>query len=147
MKPLQFFLAFFLTCVAFAGCKTEKEPIQYGKDACAHCKMLTMDPRFGAEIITEKGKIFKFDDINCLISFVNDPLNKSANVAETFVIDYSQPQTLIPAKDAFYVYSDLIKSPMASGVAAFATTESRYEQQQNWQGTELTWTELNSKFK
>ncbi len=136
-----------LIAAAFAGCKSEVEPIRYGKDVCDHCKMLTMDPKFGAELITAKGKIYKFDDINCLITFMTESGTAVTETAEIYVIDYLQPQTLIPAKTAFYVHSDKVKSPMASGIAAFSTNESRYDQQQTMQGTELNWEAVNLKFK
>ena len=147
MKHNILFFLFILFVIVLTGCKSEKEPIQYGKDACDHCKMLAMDPRFGAEIITAKGKIYKFDDINCMVLFMNNPATNPGAIAEIYVIDYSNPQAFIKAEDAFYIQSDLIRSPMASGVAAFATIESRYDQQQTLQGIELQWQELTTKFK
>ena len=29
-----------------------------------------MDPKFGGEVITKKGKIYKFDDLHCMVSFL-----------------------------------------------------------------------------
>ena len=137
----------FLSGSAFTGCKSEVEPIRYGKDVCDHCKMLTMDPKFGAELITPKGKIYKFDDVNCLITFMTESGSAVTETAEIYVIDYLNPRTLIAAKSAFYVHSDKIKSPMASGIAAFSSVESRYQQQHTMQGEELNWEEVNSRFK
>ena len=147
MKSSGIKLVLFLTFAMMSACKAEKEPIKFGTDACEHCKMIAMDPKFGAEIITTKGKIYKFDDVNCLVTYMNNSNLTQTNIAEIYVIDFSHAQLLVNAKTAFYVHSDQIKSPMASGVAAFETTESRYEQQQTWQGTELNWEEINSKFK
>ena len=39
------------------GCSTEPLPIRYGQDNCDFCKMTISDHRFGAEIVTKKGKI------------------------------------------------------------------------------------------
>jgi len=136
-----------LTLTFLIGCSARKKPIQYGKDACDHCKMLIMDPKFGAEIITLKGKIFLFDDIICMLNFIEESDLKQTDVAEVYVIDYNNQTDLIDAHTAFYVKSDLIKSPMAGGLAAFSTQEQRHIQQQKWQGQELTWDEINSNTK
>jgi len=138
---------FVLIFTFFTGCSAKKKPIRYGTDACDHCKMIIMDPKFGAEIITMKGKIFLFDDINCMITFINKSVSPQNEVAEAFVIDYNNQRELIDARSAFYVKSDLIKSPMASGIAAFSTRDERYNQQQKWQGQELTWDEVKSIYK
>jgi copper chaperone NosL len=128
----------------FTGCSAKKKPIQYGKDACDHCKMIIMDPKFGAEIITSKGKIYLFDDIICMTTFINDSHFQQQDVAEVYVVDYQNQRELIDGRTAFYVKSDLVKSPMAGGIAAFSTQEQRYNQQQKWQGQELTWEDVNS---
>ena len=33
------------------------------------CKMTLVDKKFGAEVVTKKGKVYKFDDLNCMIKF------------------------------------------------------------------------------
>ena len=40
-----------------SSCSAKPEPFNYGKDICADCSMTIMDPKFGAQIITDKGKI------------------------------------------------------------------------------------------
>ena len=51
-------LAFFV----LTGCNPKPEKIAIGKDACAECKMTIMDPKFGGEIVSKKGKVFKNRD-------------------------------------------------------------------------------------
>ena len=64
-------IAFILTGALAASCGRKKpEPIAYGKDSCSECKMTIIDPKFGGEIISKKGKIFKFDDTHCLAKFM-----------------------------------------------------------------------------
>ena len=130
--------------ILISGCKPGKQPLRYGTDACDHCKMILMDPAFGGEIITQKGKIYKFDDVNCMVTYMNSMDPSRETVGETFVVDHGKPGTLIPAETAFYLRSDKVKSPMASGIAAFSTTHDRYEQQQQWQGAELTWSAVKN---
>jgi len=38
------------------SCTPKPEKIAFGKDNCAECKMPIMDPKFGGEIVTKKGK-------------------------------------------------------------------------------------------
>jgi copper chaperone NosL len=52
------------------GCTHKPEKFVLGKDECAECKMTIMDPRFGGEIVTKKGKIYKFDDAHCVAVFL-----------------------------------------------------------------------------
>lgn len=58
-------LAMFLS-----SCSTKPEPFNYGKDNCYFCKMGIVDPKYGGEVITKKGKVFKFDDLICMARFL-----------------------------------------------------------------------------
>ncbi len=49
------------------GCSVEESPINYGKDACNFCKMNIVDKQHAAEIVTSKGKPFKYDAIECMV--------------------------------------------------------------------------------
>ena len=49
-------LPFFLYLSCFQSCNAGPVPIKPGKDNCQFCKMTISDIRFGAEIITAKGK-------------------------------------------------------------------------------------------
>jgi len=130
-----------------SGCTVNPEPIQYGKDSCHQCKMTIMDKKFGAEVVTTKGKIYKFDDVNCMVNFLNAGTLGERDVSFRLVVDYSQPEKLIAAGEAFYVKSPEIKSPMASQVAAFESYDSKNEYKKQWKGIYLTWGELITQFK
>lgn len=133
--------------ITLISCSTEPEPLQYGRDACHTCKMTLVDRKFGAELVTQKGKIYKFDDVNCMLSFYNAGELAPSEFAHKLVIDFSQPATLISAADAFYLKSAEIKSPMASKVAAFHTKESMESAKKELKGIYLVWGELVSQFK
>ena len=62
-------IPFFLLAFIISSCTTKPQPIKMG-DTCDFCIMGVADNRFGAEIITNKGKIYKFDDIHCLLGFM-----------------------------------------------------------------------------
>ncbi|MBS9524479.1 nitrous oxide reductase accessory protein NosL [Litoribacter alkaliphilus] len=124
MKKLFVFLAPIWLLLA---CQADPEAIYFGKDACHHCKMTIMDPKFGSEIVTDKGRVYKFDDINCVHSFMAESQLEPDDIRHLLVIDFSQPQELINAYNATYVLSEDLKPPMASNFAAFSTQEAAKE--------------------
>ena len=129
------------------SCSVEPEPLAYGKDACHACKMTLVDRKFGAEIVSTKGKVYKFDDINCMINFFNQKEVVEENIANILVVDFSKPEKLIDARNALYVKSENIKSPMAGNVAAFETKTALDLLNKEWRGILLGWGELRTAYK
>jgi copper chaperone NosL len=99
----------------------EPEPIQINKDHCAFCKMTIADARFAAELITEKGRVYKYDDLLCLKHYMSE--NTATKYRSLWVGNFNQGSELLDATSAHYVFSDQIKSPMRGDIAAFATLE------------------------
>jgi copper chaperone NosL len=106
-----------------------------------------MDKKFGAELVTQKGKVYKFDDVNCMLNFYNDTENSAEQFKYKLVVDFSQPEKLITASDAFFLKSDEIKSPMASEIAAFESKDSMEKLKEEWNGIYLVWGEVVTQFK
>lgn len=129
------------------SCSVEPEAIKYGTDACHTCKMTLMDKKFGAELVTQKGKVYKFDDVNCMMNFYNATEDPSKEFKYKLVVDFSQPEKLIQANDAFYLKSSAIKSPMASQIAAFEKEENLEALQKEMDGIYMVWGELVTQFK
>ncbi|MBL7858764.1 MAG: nitrous oxide reductase accessory protein NosL [Cyclobacteriaceae bacterium] len=129
------------------ACSVKPEPIQYGKDGCFTCKMTIMDKRFGGEVVSTKGKVFKFDDANCMIGFLNSGYLEEANIAHRLVIDFNTPEKLVMAENAFYIKSDQLKTPMASQVAAFEEKSKSDSFKKEFNGIYLTWGEVVTQFK
>lgn len=136
-----------LLLVTLLSCEVEPEPLQYGQDACYTCKMTLMDKKFGAELVSKKGKVYKFDDVNCMLTFYNSGEILPQDFAYRLVTDFSQPAKLIEAADAFYLKSPAIKSPMASQVAAFQEKENMEKIKKEFSGIYLVWGELVTQFK
>lgn len=124
------------------ACSVKPEPLVYGKDMCYACKMTLVDNKFGAEILTKKGKVYKFDDVNCLITFYTSNYEEKSNIQQVLVIDFATPGKLIDANTAHFVRSEAIRSPMASGIAAFSTKEQLKSHNNQWMGELLTWEEV-----
>lgn len=129
------------------SCSTDPVPLEFGKDTCHHCKMKLMDNKFGAELVTKKGKVYKFDDINCMLEYYNANEQEQTEYAHKLVIDFTKPGTLIDASNSHYLKADEIKSPMASQIAAFEDYELMKENKENWNGIYLSWGEVVTQFK
>jgi copper chaperone NosL len=129
------------------ACSTEPQPIAFGKDGCYACKMTLMDRKFGAEIVTTKGKVYIFDDVNCMLNFLHTGELNDRDIAHRLVIDFANPEKLIDTSHAFFLKSNNIKSPMASQVAAFEKEEDMMRVKEELGGIYLVWGELVKQFK
>lgn len=92
--------------------------IKLGKQQCARCGMVIADGRFASAWRDADGKARVFDDPGCLL--LDQIELKPAEGTQYWVADY-RDETLIDATMAAFVVSDAIRSPMAYGIAAFAT--------------------------
>jgi copper chaperone NosL len=133
--------------LVLTSCTVEPEPIRYGEDACHHCKMTLVDKKFGAELVTKKGKIYKFDDVNCMLSFYNSGEVATDEFSHKLVIDFTKPTKLIEADKAFYLKSPKIQSPMISQIGAFENEQDMKLAKDELSGIYLVWGELVTQFK
>jgi len=135
------FLFLILVC-GITACKRQFEPINYGHEACTHCKMTIMDKRFAAEILTGKGRAIKFDDLECLLKYVKDE-HFADPEAKFFVADYNHPGgEYLDARTAVYIQSEKLQSPMGGNYASSATTESANQLNASFKAALLNWDNL-----
>ncbi len=125
-----------------SSCNTQVDPIVVGKDHCDYCKMPYNDNRFGAEIITTKGKIYKFDDAHCVLSFMHESVFKNEKAYLVYFVEFSGPHSFIPVKTSFFLKSDALRSPMNGNIAAFDNEDSLQLMKSKYPGTEYTWGQL-----
>lgn len=90
-------------------------PIAYGEDACDLCRMIISEAPYAAEARFGPDKVEKYDDIGCL----GERLWSSHAPLEMWAADYSTGK-LKPLGSVALVRVEGLKTPMASGVAAFA---------------------------
>jgi len=132
-------LALFL----FLGsCTNGPEAILTGKDNCQFCKMTVSDNRFGAEVITKKGKVYKFDDAHCILSWLKENNADYSQVRACFFTDFSNSHSLIKAGQVIFLKSDALKSPMGGNIAAFNNAGDLNAVMKQYSGTVLHWNEL-----
>ena len=113
------FILFFL-----ASCSSRPEPLKIGTDICHLCKMGIADPKFGSEIITKKGKVYKFDDMGCMIRLMKAGGVDEKSIMRTIVLNYENPNEFIDAEKAVLLSSELTKSPMGFNLAAFSNPDA-----------------------
>lgn len=137
-KPKTATLLFFLVLFSFLSCSNVKaEPIKLNVDNCSFCKMSITDGKFGAEIITQKGRIYKFDDIMCMINYHKE--NPETKIKDFYVLDYTQDNVLIPAETAFFLTGGDIHTPMRGNIAAFSKENEVKEFGIKLNATSMTW--------
>jgi len=141
-------LAIFSICLlTLISCNTKAETFVPGKDNCHFCKMSITDTRFGAEVITKKGKIYKFDDLHCLAGFLGSKVVEEKEIAQTLTIDYNKPNSFIDVNKAFFLVADELKSPMGSNAAGFSSKDAANSVKKSGAGELLSWPALLQKLK
>jgi copper chaperone NosL len=126
------------------SCNSGPSPLVPGKDNCQFCKMTISDIRFGAEIITEKGKIFKFDDPQCAISFLNSKSDHSFKVREIYFTDFSDKHNLIESKKTFFLKSEALKAPMGGNFICFTNLDSLKQVMKEYPGSIAYWNDIKN---
>lgn len=130
--------------LGLASCSSEPQPIKLGEDGCAFCKMTISDNRFGAEIVTKKGKVFKFDDTHCVIGFMKANTINNGDIEDTYLVNFEEPHNFISVQNIFLLKSSEFHSPMGGNVAAFDDKNKMDGANVSikGQGTVVTWDEM-----
>ncbi|AKA35446.1 nitrous oxide reductase accessory protein NosL [Flagellimonas lutaonensis] len=136
-----------LICLALAigSCSVKPKPIEYGSDACHFCSMTLVDRQHAAQIVTDKGRVYNFDAVECMMNHLKEVDNST--VALFLVNGYTQPGELIDATKATYLISEGIPSPMGEFLTAFDSRADAEKAQQQHGGELYSWNELRNRFK
>ena len=126
------------------SCQVKPAKISYGEDVCDFCMMTIVDRQHVSQLVTEKGKVYKYDAIECM---VNDLAKwNRPKVALFLVADYARPGDFTNALDAGYLISAEIPSPMGANLSAFAESDYLKKTHSEKGGETLTWGQLQKKF-
>ncbi|ACO03413.1 MAG TPA: hypothetical protein DEP48_00320 [Persephonella sp.] len=131
-----FFIIFTLSCEKVKA----PVPIDYGVDKCDYCQMKIMDDRYGAELVTSTGKVYKFDSVECLAGFYLKNKDR-LKIHSLWVTDF-QKKNLIPAQKAFYLHSKDLPSPMGMNLSAFASEDELKIVKEKYGGEILKWEDV-----
>lgn len=127
--------------ILYVSCRPEPEPINYGADICEFCKMNITDNKFAAEIVTYKNKIYKFDSIECLFQFKKGFI-KEDEIHSEWVNDFSQPGKLIDLTKAYFIKSNVYRSPMGMNVLSVESEQELNEIKSKDGGTIMIYAEV-----
>ena len=133
-------LCFFL----FGSCTVEPQKINYGKEACSYCKMNIVDQQHAAEIVTDKGRAYKYDAIECMLNELND--GNDYKISLFLVNTYDSPKELFDATSSTYLISEAISSPMGANLSAFKDKNIANKTKEELGGELYNWDELKLKF-
>jgi hypothetical protein len=97
-------------------------PFQSKEYRCSDCSMDVEDLHYAAELITQEGDTYFFDDIGCVVLWLQKHAKAKKN-AKIFTQTLDTHQW-IDAKDAWF--SRIAPSPMGYGFAAYAKKEKKF---------------------
>src|SRR4029078_6620949 len=106
-----------------SSCSNKPKPFNYGKDVCDTCKVSIVDPKFGGEVVTKKGKVYKFDDAACMIHFLRSGALTEDKISQKLFINFQKQNDFIAVNKAFLLVSPELKTPMGGNTAAFISKE------------------------
>lgn len=129
-----------ILALSLISCEIGPEPIHYGEDGCEYCKMTIVDRQHAAELVTSKGKVYKFDAIECMVNFRKD--HKDIQYALYLVTDFSNPGELVDATISTFLISENISSPMGANLSAFYDESAAIEIQSTHGGEIYDWHEI-----
>lgn len=136
-----------ISLIILFSCSKEISPLLYDVDQCEHCRMILTDRKYGAEIITKKGKAFKFDATECMLKYLKEKKTDERDVDKYFVIDLSEPGKLTDATSATFLISPKMRSPMGENISAFADKNTAEKYLKENGGDILSWEDLRNKYK
>lgn len=137
-------LILILLVILFTSCTVKESPIVYGKDACHFCKMNIVDKQYAAEIVTQKGKPYKYDAVECMVKDLKSRNEKEISLI--LITDYKSPGKLIDATSAIYLISENLPSPMGANLTGFKNRSDAEKTASEKDGNLYSWDELKGLF-
>lgn len=139
-------LALAASACLVAGCDRAEETgppeLRFGRDECAECKMSIVDEKSAAaaRVRTAQGsELLLFDDIGCLLDL--ERAATGLEVRERWTRDYGNRQWA-RAETATYIFSEKIRTPMGSWIAAYAAPADAAAAMAEFGGETLTFEQL-----
>jgi nitrous oxide reductase accessory protein NosL len=120
MKRVFFILSILFILFSTNGCQ-KKDPnspdkMHWDRDMCERCKMVVSERKYAVEAKDKNGKSYKFDDIGCLVLWLDEEHPELKGKLKIWITD-AKSGKWIDAKSA--IYTDDAITPMAYGISAF----------------------------
>jgi copper chaperone NosL len=114
---LKYICIYLFAGFLLVSCNISPKEINYNGDQCDACKMMISDKRFGAELVTQKGKITKYDAIECLVEVVSK--KGEQEYKHIMVTHFDNPSILQDAKTSIFLIEPTRPSPMGANLSAY----------------------------
>lgn len=122
------------------ACKPTPDVIHIGQDECSYCRMIISEKPFATQIVTSKGKSYKFDSIECMAAY---EVKNKPDIHSHWVNHVTQPDKTTELSNSIIVYSENVRSPM--GLSLVAIPETAFEDFiKEVDGKILSWTETKA---
>jgi copper chaperone NosL len=131
-----------LILVSAPSCKKGPEPILFGVQECAYCRMTITDKAFAAQVVTQTGRTYSFDAIECMLFYSQKSVEDETLIEEYFVADWNPPHNMLDAEQAYYVISEARVSPMGGNLSAYSTRSIAEQQLKGFDGEIYDWKSL-----
>jgi copper chaperone NosL len=82
--------------------------------------MSIVDRQYGAELVTDKGRVMKYDAAECMAGQL---AGEEIAYRELYAVAYDQPGKLLPVDSLTFVIDSRFRSPMGADLAAFTKSE------------------------
>lgn len=135
-------VAVMICTLLLQSCHSGPEPIVTGRDNCYFCKMTITDVKYGAEVVTQKGKVYKFDDVHCTLAFLKAKMIEEKEIKDIYLVDFASDHSLVKAGQSFLLQSEDIHGPMNGNVIAFKNEDSLKGTAMQLKGASITWDKL-----
>lgn len=112
------------------------ESINPEVDVCAVCNMSLVHDEHITQLITKDKTAYKFDDIGCMVQFIEAGEKNGLDLGAVYVKDTDNNQW-IEWTNAVHVYHPDIWTPMAYGVISFSNEESARRYMMEYPDAEL----------
>jgi copper chaperone NosL len=107
--------------------------------------MTVADLRHSAELVTNRGRVFVFDDPGCLADFLAGGLVPSEDIHSLWFSDFLEPDSLLQARDAVFLRSDRVRTPMNSGIIAVRPGPRADSLRAAWAGALESWEDVSGR--
>ena len=133
-----------MACVLLliAACDRGPQEIRIGQQECDHCRMMISQEQFAAQLITQQGRQYAFDAIECMAAFVDSGDGTELDIHSLWVPDFHDPGNWMEAETAWYLQSDDLRSPMALNFSAYTDEGTARSQQSEFGGRVVRWMEV-----
>lgn len=101
----------------------EPKEVNLHTDECVYCKMVISDQQFASQLVSDKGKSYPFDSIECMAAYAYQTPDITEN-AKLYAADYTQRGEWLLLDNADIYRAESVPSPMGLSLFALPRQES-----------------------